>query len=121
MEETRRAGPSQSAAWPLLHARPNLQRLRIGTAAEAPTVAASMVARSARVPVGGGGGGWWAPAVPGGLAATAWLAALSYGWDYGYGHGPYCGYVGTHCGNGYGPGYSPGYPPDYVPGFWYGN
>jgi hypothetical protein len=88
MEETRRAGPSQSAAWPLLHARPNLQRLRIGTAAEAPTVAASMVARSARVPVGGAaadGGpqpcpaGWPRPrglrlSPTGGTMATAMVA-----------------------------------------------
>jgi hypothetical protein len=52
---------------------------------------------------GGWGGGWWAPAVIGGVAAGALLAAPFYG----YGYGRYCGYG---CGYGY-PGYRtyPGY------------
>jgi hypothetical protein len=45
---------------------------------------------------GGWGGGWWGPAVVGGLAAGALLAAPYYGYGYGsycgYGYGPYCGY-----------------------------
>jgi hypothetical protein len=32
-----------------------------------------------------GGGGWWGPAVVGGLAAGALLAAPYYGYGYGYG------------------------------------
>jgi hypothetical protein len=33
-----------------------------------------------------GGGGWWGPAVVGGLAAGALLAAPYYGYGYGYGN-----------------------------------
>lgn len=39
-----------------------------------------------------GGGGWWGPAVVGGLAAGALLAA-PYAYGYGYGY-PYGGYGG---------------------------